>query len=252
MRCDESVVVDTPEAREPMPIRAVSFDWGGVLTGPAVADVRTIESTLGYAHRQMVEWMFHTGLPPDEPGAVVEDDFALLEKNCITAGEFRDRVLARSADHLGAAMNLETFNRIWALFEVDANIKVVNWPMVHFARRLRAQGVRTAILTNQIVSWREFWRSSVPVEEFDVVVDSCEVGLRKPEAEIMQLTCKLLGVQPQECVHLDDSKRNIAGAHAVGMEAILVDPLDPMAAIVATEELLMRARPSSLAHREWL
>lgn len=221
-------------------IRAVLFDWGGVFTNPPLVAMREIEKTLGYAHRQMVEWLFYSGMSPD--GENIEGDFHLLEKDAISIEEFHTRVLARSADHLGDPMTEETYASLCELFVTNPGIDTVHWVMLERARRLRRDGYRTAIVTNQIASWREFWRSSVPLEDFDVIVDSCVVGMRKPEPAIMQLACDQLGVQPEEAVLLDDSVRNIAGARAFGLAAIHVQ--DPVQAIAELDALLYSSSSS--------
>jgi epoxide hydrolase-like predicted phosphatase len=221
-------------------IRAVLFDWGGVFTNPPLVAMREIEKTLGYAHRQMVEWLFYSGMSPD--GENIEGDFHLLEKDAISIEEFHTRVLARSADHLGDPMTEETYASLCELFVTNPGIDTVHWVMLERARRLRRDGYRTAIVTNQIASWREFWRSSVPLQDFDVIVDSCVVGMRKPEPAIMQLACDQLGVQPEEAVLLDDSVRNIAGARAFGLAAIHVQ--DPVQAIAELDALLYSSSSS--------
>jgi len=227
-------------------IRAVVFDWGGVLTTPPLRAVLELESTFGYAHRQMVDWFFHTRMAPDGSDETPEEDFALLEKAKITAEEFQERVRARSAEHLGVPMGDAEFARLWDLLDVDAGIDAVHWVMIQRVRQLRQEGYRTAICTNQIVGWREFWTSSIPREDFDVIVDSCEVGLRKPEPEIMHLTCDLLGVEPKQALHLDDSLRNVNGARAIGMAAIHVrDPIEAIAELDA----LLSSEPAQRAGR---
>jgi epoxide hydrolase-like predicted phosphatase len=221
-------------------IRAVIFDWGGVLTTSPMPPLLALERELGYAHRQLVDWMFCTGLctsgRPADGEQRPDSDFQLLEKGLLSFEGYFERILACSAEHLGAPMAREASQELRARFAVDAGVAAFSWPMIHRARRLRADGYRTAILTNQIPSWREFWRSSVPLEDFDVVVDSCEVGMRKPEPGIFRHACDLLGVDPTEAVMLDDSPRNAAGAGAVGMASIVVR--DSMTAIAELDELL--------------
>jgi epoxide hydrolase-like predicted phosphatase len=56
---------------------------------------------------------------------------------------------------------------------------------------------------------------------FDVVVISAEVGLHKPQPEIYRLAAEQLGVEPEDCVFVDDLRENCAGAEAVGMASIL-------------------------------
>ena len=77
---------------------------------------------------------------------------------------------------------------------------------------------------------REFgdgWRQTIPVDElFDVVVDSCEVGARKPEPRYFRLALERIGIEPEEAVFLDDMESNVAGARAVGIRGIHVTSPD--------------------------
>ena len=57
---------------------------------------------------------------------------------------------------------------------------------------------------------------------FDVVVDSSEVGLRKPEPGIYELTTEMLGVPADTILYLDDFAANLVGAEAAGWQTILV------------------------------
>lgn len=55
---------------------------------------------------------------------------------------------------------------------------------------------------------------------FDAVVLSGEEGITKPHPRIYETAAERLGVQPYECVMIDDIEANCAGADAVGMKAI--------------------------------
>lgn len=55
---------------------------------------------------------------------------------------------------------------------------------------------------------------------FDAVVLSNEEGITKPHPRIYEITAERLGVEPYECVMIDDIEANCAGADAVGMHAI--------------------------------
>jgi putative hydrolase of the HAD superfamily len=62
--------------------------------------------------------------------------------------------------------------------------------------------------------------------EFDVVIDSHLVGLRKPDAAIFRLALDALGAAPEEAAYVGDSYAHDAlAARAVGMRAVLLDPL---------------------------
>jgi Predicted hydrolase (HAD superfamily) len=55
---------------------------------------------------------------------------------------------------------------------------------------------------------------------FDLFVSSALEGVKKPDARIFLPTAQKLGVVPEECLFMDDTKINIKGAAAVGMETI--------------------------------
>ena len=58
--------------------------------------------------------------------------------------------------------------------------------------------------------------------KFDVVVESSKVGIRKPELGFYTQACELLGVEPAECVFLDDLGINLKPAKQMGMTTIKV------------------------------
>ena len=92
-------------------------------------------------------------------------------------------------------------------------------PMVAAVRGARESGIRTGLVSN---SWSTtHYDRALLAELFDAVVISAEVGLHKPEPEIYLLASKRLGVEPQQCVFIDDLRENCAGAEAVGMTAVL-------------------------------
>jgi len=95
--------------------------------------------------------------------------------------------------------------------------------MVERAAQLRADGYKTAVLTNNAKEVGDNWRAIVPVDDlFDLVIDSSWVGMRKPNPAIYTHTAAELGVEPERCVMLDDAPGNVLGAEAAGMRAILV------------------------------
>jgi putative hydrolase of the HAD superfamily len=56
---------------------------------------------------------------------------------------------------------------------------------------------------------------------FDAVVISGEVGMRKPEQRIFELTLQRLSLTPAECVFVDDQDRNISAAQQLGITGVL-------------------------------
>jgi epoxide hydrolase-like predicted phosphatase len=93
--------------------------------------------------------------------------------------------------------------------------------ILDLAATARMAGVATAVLSN---SWGgggyDVYTGFDLAGLFDVVVISDEVGLRKPEPEIYELTAAKLGVRPEECVFVDDTKRNLVTAEELGMATV--------------------------------
>lgn len=57
-------------------------------------------------------------------------------------------------------------------------------------------------------------------KNFDLFISSAREGVKKPAAKIFQLAAQKLGVAPEECLFMDDTKINVEGAEAVGMKTI--------------------------------
>ncbi len=109
--------------------------------------------------------------------------------------------------------------------------------MIAAATDVRAAGYRTAILTNNIKewgAWRRLWDADNLV---DVVVDSCEVDMRKPNADIFEFTVEQLGTPVERTLFLDDFPWNIDGAEQVGLQTMHV--ADPVTAAAALRDRLL-------------
>jgi len=96
---------------------------------------------------------------------------------------------------------------------------VLDPDMLQLFRRLHAAGVPTGLLSN---SWGvgDYPRDLFP-DMFDAVVISGEVGMRKPEPRIFRHAAELLGLDPRECIFIDDIEANITAAEQAGFSGVL-------------------------------
>ena len=80
------------------------------------------------------------------------------------------------------------------------------------------------IITNNAVEFRDHWRNMLPVDElFDYVVDSSEVGIRKPNPAIFEKALAIGGFSPEQVLFPDDYGGNIIAAQALRIRYILLD-----------------------------
>jgi len=98
-----------------------------------------------------------------------------------------------------------------------------NEKLLAFAEKLRPEykvGMLSNIGTGAMDS---FFKPDERKELFDAVVLSGEEGMTKPHPYIFQLTAERLGLEPHECVMIDDINENCSGADAAGMRSILYE-----------------------------
>lgn len=108
--------------------------------------------------------------------------------------------------------------------------------MLRAVRRCREHGLRTALLTNNVVSMGG-WEGEVVLDElFDVVVESSKAGVRKPDRAAYELVLAELQVPADEVVFLDDLGVNLKPARALGMTTIKVT--EPETALTELETCL--------------
>ena len=93
--------------------------------------------------------------------------------------------------------------------------------MERVVKQLKEEGIKVGLLTNSVP---EFWaviERTINTNLFDYIVDSSQVGIRKPDERIYELTARKLGVSTSSCVMIDDLYHNIKGAEQAGMAGIL-------------------------------
>lgn len=193
----------------PVPdVRAVVFDWGGVMEALP-------------SHATVTEWERRLALSPDTLPAVMwwSDAWRHLSVGGITNEEY--------AQHIAHGLNLpdvaaaEVFlNEFYAEDRFNREVAVA-------VRALRGR-YKTGLLTNNFPGAEQVIYDKLGFDvhaEFDVCINSAQVGLRKPDPAIFCLTLEQLGVEPQQTIFLDDILRNLDSARELGIHTLqFVDP----------------------------
>ena len=99
---------------------------------------------------------------------------------------------------------------------------------------------RQAVLTNDATKflgegWRDTWEYA---GSFERIVDSLDIGVRKPEVAAYTAAVELLGAQPGRVLFIDDLTANVEGARAAGLQGFRFDTTDPAASVAALRTLL--------------
>ncbi len=199
-------------------IEAAFFDLGGVVM--ASGSPRELLDIYDGADLETLTLLV---LGPDDDG---DHPWHRVERGELTIIDAWPEIQALLAEH-GVTRRADrpppaAVTRQWQLNEL----------VVEVLSELRQHGIRTSIITNNAAEFRSQWWDALPFEElFDDIVDSHEVGVRKPSPAIYELAMRRVGLDdPSRGVFLDDAMRNVEGARTVGLHGILVD-VDPQPAL---------------------
>jgi putative hydrolase of the HAD superfamily len=196
-------------------VKGLLVDFGGVLTSNVFESFRA--------------FCVAEGIDPDTMRRLFRENpealrlVRALETSAVSEDEFGERF----GELLGVTERAGLVERMFAELAPDE-------VMLGAVRAARAAGVRTGLISNSMGAGR-YDRDAFP-ELFDGVVISGDVGLHKPQPEIFRLGCERVGLEPGECVFVDDLRENCEGAEAVGMTAVLHRGADTT--IPALERLL--------------
>ena len=193
-------------------LKAVLFDFGGVFTDSPFHAFSAYAKKIGASDDQVSDIVFG-GYAVD--GA---HPWHQVERGEITLEDARAAIMA-----LGREQGLDV--DIWEVFMAMAeNGGGLRTELVAYVPKIRAAGLTTGIITNNVVEFRDHWRGMLPVDElFDFVIDSSEVGMRKPNPAIFELALETGGLSRQEVLFLDDYQGNVVAAQALNITSILVD-----------------------------
>lgn len=210
-------------------IRAVLFDFGGVILSSPIDGFRA------YERRARLPAGFLQRLNTTDPDT---NAWACMERGELDLATFCARLEAEALAH-GHAIDARA---------VLAGLAGELRPELVAAVRALRTTYRVACLTNNMPLGFGSAMASTPERAAEIaevlalfahVVESCKIGARKPEPRFYARACELVGVAPEHCVFLDDLGINLKPARAMGMTTIKVT--GPAQALAELEAVLGHA-----------
>ncbi len=204
-------------------VTAVAFDFGGVLTHSAFDGVAAYGRTLG--------------LPDDALVRYFRDDpmMARLEIGEISSREYFKYVCVEAERAYGPRIDLR------ALAAAAAEGERLDPAMIALVAEA-GRRCPVALVTNNVAD--AGWRATFPYHLFTVVVDSSELGIRKPDPRIYQELLRRLERAPGEVAFVDDLPRNTAAAAELGLRPVTFTGLESCRAELELLGALPAAAPT--------
>ena len=200
-------------------IETVFLDAGGVLVNPNWDRVAATLANHGVA-------VSPAALEAAEPHAKKQLDTgqAIKATNDSTRGWLYFNLVLQ---HAGVALSPATEAALRELAEYHAQFNL--WESVprevpDALDRLRAAGHRLVVVSNANGTLRKHFARLDLARHFDVLIDSQDEGVEKPDPRIFQIALERSGARPETTLHAGDFYHvDVVGARAAGLQAWLID-----------------------------
>ncbi len=199
-------------------IKAIIFDLGGVL----MTDVPLKEIAEDLSKRLTLPakeiWAY---LYPGEPwelltlGKITEDEYW---DDFLKASKISEKLEVRSEKSEVRSQKLKK--------ELKKKVRSSLYPLEHTPRiiSLLKDHYKLAILSNHSKEWASYMRQKFDLfKSFDPLIFSCDVGFRKPDPQIYEMALEKLKCDPEECIFIDDKKRNTDAGEKLGIKGIVFE-----------------------------
>ncbi|HYF97010.1 MAG TPA: HAD-IA family hydrolase [Patescibacteria group bacterium] len=238
----------------------------GAIKSPSVFTIQTVAGALGTSLDQLIGGSPISAQKPSKKRSKNGVEFVYFDINGSIV-RFFHRAFGLIADEAGVPvdviettywqyndlvsrgdMSVGDFNRLladrfilpgidWTAFYLDAiepiseTIELIEWAQQHY---------RVGLLSNSMPGLisEMFKRNLLPAVDYDVIIDSSQTGLIKPEPAIYDLAAKESGSKPDSILLIDDSRPNLMAAGQLGWHVLWFDEYDPEASVERIKKAL--------------
>jgi putative hydrolase of the HAD superfamily len=211
-------------------MKGLIFDFGGVMSKTLFETHALTEVALGLAPNTL-QWR-----GPFDPA----NDLLWQRMQTDEISE-RDYWLTRSKE-VGALLgenwtDMQTFVKRSRSADPD---QVIRPEVAIVINEAKEQGLKLAILSNELdMFYGKELRSKLQIlKNFDTIVDATYTGILKPDPRAYALALDAISLSNSECLFIDDQKRNIDGALAVGLACVHFDVMNPGASCLEIQQFM--------------
>ena len=198
--------------------QALVLDFGGVISRTMFETHPITERALGLTTGSL------TWRGPFDPAS--DPLWVDMQENRITERDYWRTRVAEVGSLFGERWEMSDFVR---RARGDDPISTMRPEAVRTIEAAAAAGKRLAILSNELDLFygEGFTRRFPLLSDFEVVIDATYTGILKPDPRAYQLCLEALKLPADQCVFVDDQRRNIDGAEKVGMSTVHFDVRAP-------------------------
>ncbi|MGN6310209.1 MAG: HAD family hydrolase [Xanthobacteraceae bacterium] len=198
--------------------QALVLDFGGVISRTMFETHPITERALGLAPGSL------TWRGPFDPAS--DPLWVDMQENRITERDYWRMRVADVGNLFGEQWEMSDFVR---RARGDDPMTTMRPEAVRTIEAAVTAGKRLAILSNELDLFygAGFTKRFPLLSHFDVVIDATYTKILKPDPRAYQLCLEALKLTADQCVFVDDQRRNIEGAEKVGMSTVHFDVREP-------------------------
>ena len=191
-------------------MKAIGFDWGGVLNGKPGGYFGQIVELMSEATLEDVKTAYFSHNQKVNRGEITwEQLWGLILTDL---GHPDDESLLRDAIRISE----------------EANADSLNLDMLELVDTLRRNNYKVGLLSNNTAEKAALMRERGLDRHFDAFDISVETGLVKPDPAAFQHLADALSVDIKELIFIDDTEKSLSTAKEVGFTPVLFESYDQL------------------------